>query len=109
MKTILTPQLLGFLIEQGYTHCFSHTEYNENDHTCTITLTPVKTKPELELMAEDFDTFYKITKEPMQMTCGIDDTKVYLNLDLKMDKRTFLMMRAYGVEARQEAGRYALR
>lgn len=108
MKTILTPQLLGFLIEQGYTHCFSHTEYNEADQTCIITLTPVKAKPELQLMPEDFDTFYKITREPLQMTFGIDDTKVYLNLDLKMDKRTFLMMRAYGVEAKQVADKYAL-
>ena len=108
MKTILTPQLLGFLIEQGYTHCFSHTELNEAENTCIITLTPVKAKPELELMAEDFDTFYRITREPMQMTCGIDNTKVYLNLDLKSDKRTYLMMRAYGVETKQGADRYAL-
>ena len=107
MKTILTPQLLGFLIEQGYTHCFSHTEYNEADQTCIITLTPVKAKPNLELMAEDYDTFYKITREPLQMTHGIDSTKVYLNLDLKLDRRTFLIMRAYGVEPKQAIHDYS--
>jgi hypothetical protein len=101
MKTILTPQLLEFLIEQGYTHCFSHSEYDKVNQTRIVTLTPVKAKPDLELMAEDFDTFYKITGEPLQMTLGLEGTKIYLNLDLKMDKRTFLMLRAYGVETEE--------
>ena len=84
MKTILTPHLLGFLIERGYTHCLAKTQVvSKSDATVSITLTPVKVKPQLESMPSGYDTYFKITREPMQMACGIDDTEVYISLDLK--------------------------
>ena len=89
MKTILTPHLLGFLIERGYTYCMAQTQnITKADAYVAITLTPVKIKPELESLPNGYDTFFKITREPMQMACGIDDTEVYISLDLKKDKRS---------------------
>lgn len=91
MKTVLTPHLLGFLIERGYTYCLAKTQTTSKaDATVNITLTPVKIKPGLDNLPVGYDTYFKITREPMQMACGIDDTEVYLSLDLKQEKtRTF--------------------
>jgi len=90
MKTILTPHLLGFLIERGYTYCLAKTQVvSKTDASVNITLTPVKVKPELESMPAGYDTYFKITREPMQMACGIDDTEVYISLDLKQTKSRF--------------------
>jgi hypothetical protein len=87
MKTILTPHLLGFLIERGYTYCLAKTQNTSKaDASVNITLTPVKVKPGLNNLPLGYDTYFKITREPMQMACGIDDTEVYLNLDLKQDR-----------------------
>ncbi len=84
MKTILTPHLLGFLIERGYTHCLAQTQVvSKADASVIITLTPVKVKPELKSLPFGYDTYFKITREPMQMACGIDETVVYISLDLK--------------------------
>lgn len=84
MKTVLTPHLLGFLIERGYTYCLASTKaISKADASVCITLTPVKVKPQLESMPSGYDTYFKITREPMQMACGIDDTEVYISLDLK--------------------------
>jgi len=90
MKTILTPHLLGFLIERGYTYCLAKTQVvSKTDASVNITLTPVKVKPELETMPTGYDTYFKITREPMQMACGIDDTEVYISLDLKQPKSRY--------------------
>lgn len=97
MKTIITPQLLGFLIDQGYTYCYSHTEIVEADHTRVITLTPLKKKSDLKEKLDENSKLNKIRKNPVQMRCNIDHTTVYLNLDLKLDQRTYLMISAYGV------------
>ena len=84
MKTVLTPHLLGFLIERGYTYCLAKTKtISKAEASVSITLTPVKVKPQLESMPSGYDTYFKITREPMQMACGIDDTEVYISLDLK--------------------------
>lgn len=84
MKTVLTPHLLGFLIERGYTYCLAKTQnVSKANASVNITLTPIKIKPQLESMPDDYDTYFKITREPMQMACGIDDTEVYISLDLK--------------------------
>ena len=84
MKTVLTPHLLGFLIERGYTYCLATTKtISKAEASVSITLTPVKVKPQLESMPSGYDTYFKITREPMQMACGIDDTEVYISLDLK--------------------------
>ena len=87
MKTVLTPHLLGFLIERGYTYCLAKTQTTSKaSASVNITLTPVKVKPHLESLPAGYDTYFKITREPMQMACGIDDTEVYISLDLKNSK-----------------------
>ena len=84
MITVLTPHLLGFLIERGYTYCLAKTQnISRVDASVKITLTPIKIKPQLDSMPPGYDTYYKLTREPMQMACGIDDTEVYISLDLK--------------------------
>ncbi|WP_026897791.1 hypothetical protein [Daejeonella oryzae] len=87
MKTILTPHLLGFLIERGYTHCLAKTQsISKSNASVMITLTPVKVKPVLHNLPLGYDTYYKITREPMQMAVGIDDTEVYISLELKQNR-----------------------
>lgn len=87
MKTVLTPHLLGFLIERGYTYCLAKTQnVSKANASVNITLTPIKIKPQLENLPAGYDTYFKITREPMQMACGIDDTEVYISLDLKHGK-----------------------
>jgi hypothetical protein len=97
MKTVLTPHLLGFLIERGYTYCLAQTQtISKAGAYVGITLTPVKVKPELEGMPFGYDTYFRITREPMQMACGIDDTEVYIKLDFKGDKKSLLQQRSAG-------------
>ena len=87
MKTVLTPHLLGFLIERGYTYCLAKTQnVSKANASVNITLTPIKIKPQLESLPSGYDTYFKITREPMQMACGIDDTEVYISLDLRHGK-----------------------
>ena len=87
MKTILTPHLLGFLIERGYTYCLAKTRsISKMNASVRITLTPVKFKPVLQDLPMGYDSYYKITREPMQMASGIDDTEVYISLDLKQSQ-----------------------
>lgn len=97
MKTIITPQLLGFLIDHGYTYCYSHTEIIEADHSRVITLTPLKRKPDLEQTHQEPAGHNKIASQPVQMRCNMDHTTVFLNLDFQLDQRTYLMISAYGV------------
>ncbi len=79
METILTPHALGLLIEQGYTYVLAKTKnVIKKDTSVSITLTPVKNKPRLEELPLEYDTYFKITREPMQMACGIDDTEILL-------------------------------
>jgi hypothetical protein len=79
MKTLLTPQLLGFLIERGYTYCFAKTQALY-DGRVRIMLTPVKGNPELACLPEGQDSCFKITREPMQMAYGIEGTEIYVSL-----------------------------
>ena len=81
MKTHLTPQLLGFLIERGFTYCLSKTLINPDNNSCEIILTPTKEKPDAKNLLPGYDNWYKITREPFQMAGGMDDAEVYLNLD----------------------------
>lgn len=90
MKTPLTPHLLGFLIERGYTYCLAKTRSTSKvNASVIITLTPVKEKPVLENLPAGYDTYFKITREPMQMACGIDDTEIYVSIDLKRNKSRY--------------------
>ncbi|WP_423148256.1 PAS domain-containing protein [Rubrolithibacter danxiaensis] len=74
----LSPQLLGDLIEKGYSHFLVSTSSELN--TEIITLKPVRGKPQLEQLPPGFDTYYKITQEPLAMLCGIEDTKIQVDL-----------------------------
>ncbi|HEY0057081.1 MAG TPA: PAS domain S-box protein [Pedobacter sp.] len=74
MTVPLTPQLLGYLIEKGYAYVLANTTEHEEDGTVTVSLYPVKDRPQLESLPQGFTTYYKITQEPMQMSCGIDNT-----------------------------------
>lgn len=79
MKTLLTPQLLGFLIERGYTFCFAKTQ-NFYDGRVLITLTPIKGNPSLSELPDENNPCFKITREPMQMAYGIKGTEIYVSL-----------------------------
>jgi PAS domain S-box-containing protein len=74
MKIPFTPQLLGDLIEKGYTYVLASTIADAE--TSNLVLKPVREKPNLNRLPEGFNTFYKITREPMQMACGVDDVVI---------------------------------
>ncbi|PWK80355.1 PAS domain S-box-containing protein [Mucilaginibacter oryzae] len=79
MRTPLTSQLLGDLIEKGYNYMLVNTGINQlTADTVDITLTPVKQKPDLDKLPPNFETFYHITREPMQLACGVDGANVYI-------------------------------
>lgn len=92
MKTLLTPHLLGFLIERGFTYCLVQTQIISKPDACAvITLTPVRIKPELKNLSGKYEKLIRITREPMQMALGMQDTEVYINLDFKKDKKLSLL------------------
>lgn len=67
METLLTPQLLGSLLDQGYTYAMAKIEIFTEDELEVISLTPLKEKPGVEDIPEEFHTFYKLTHEPLQL------------------------------------------
>ena len=77
MKIPFTPQLLGNLIEKGYTYVLANTTADvTSEEAENIVLKPVKVKPKLEALPEGFSTFYKLTREPMQLACGVDGVTI---------------------------------
>jgi PAS domain S-box-containing protein len=79
MRTPLTSQLLGDLIEKGYEYVLVKITLNQQaDEAVDITLVPVKEKPELNKLPNGFETFYRITREPMQLACGVDNTSIFI-------------------------------
>ena len=83
MKVPLTPFVLGFLIEQQYAFVLSKTNYSSANGLLDILLTPTQKKPLLKDLPQEYDTYFRITREPMQMTAGIEgaEVSVYLNLE----------------------------
>ncbi|MBB6107598.1 hypothetical protein [Mucilaginibacter lappiensis] len=81
MRSLLTPKLLQFLINQGYRYCLSKTTciFGPDANVCII-LTPVKYIPVLRRLPEKYDTYFKITEEPVQMADGIDETLIIVDL-----------------------------
>jgi PAS domain S-box-containing protein len=72
MKIPFTPQLLGDLIEKGYTYVLASSAASEASADINnIILVPVREKPKLTQLPDGYETFYKITREPMQMVVGI--------------------------------------
>ncbi len=78
MRVPLTPELLGGLIEKGYTHMLVNINNQLTDDAVTITMMPVKQKPALNSLPDGYETFYKITREPMQLACGIDNSNIFI-------------------------------
>jgi PAS domain S-box-containing protein len=76
MKIPFTPQLLGDLIEKGYTYVLASTDDTTSAETDKLVLIPVREKPRLDSLPDGFATFYKITREPMQFACGIDGVTI---------------------------------
>ena len=87
MKIPFTPQLLGDLIEKGYTYLLANTADALPIGTA-ITLKPVREKPSLNNLPEGFETFYRITREPMVMAAGISDTIIMVDYETISDKIT---------------------
>lgn len=82
MKVQLTPPILDYLIEQGYTYCLSRTQsINKGDTEVTITLKPVTGRPRLETLPLGYDTYFNITQEPKQMALGVDGTEILVDLE----------------------------
>jgi PAS domain S-box-containing protein len=89
MKIPFTPQLLGDLIEKGYTYVLASSEVDVSSEQATnILLKPVRSKPQLSNLPESFETFYKITREPMQLACGVDGVLVELDYETSNDNIT---------------------
>ncbi|MDF3076218.1 MAG: hypothetical protein K0S09_107 [Sphingobacteriaceae bacterium] len=78
MEATLTPQLLGELIEKGYKYTAAQT-HNLSNGTIKILLKPLREKPQLTLLPAGFDTYYRITREPLQMACGVDGTSIMVD------------------------------
>jgi PAS domain S-box-containing protein len=76
MKIPFTPQLLGSLIEKGYTYVLASTTADASEGPVNMILKPVREKPKLETLPDGFSTFYKITREPLQLACGVDDVTI---------------------------------
>jgi PAS domain S-box-containing protein len=87
MKIPFTPQLLGDLIEKGYTYLLASTASEPSMQT-VLTLKPVRKKPELYNLPEGYETFYKITREPMVMAAGIAETAILVDYDTINDSIT---------------------
>jgi PAS domain S-box-containing protein len=80
MKIPFTPQLLGDLIEKGYEYVLANTSADDNTDT-TIILKPVREKPHLHSLPQGYETFYKITREPMILACKVSETIVLVDYE----------------------------
>lgn len=81
MQKILTIELLDTLINQGYRYCLSRTTtiVGEDADIC-ITLMPVKHRPLLKTLPENFDTYFRIDAEPLQMAMGVEEAIILVDL-----------------------------
>jgi len=80
MKIPFTPQLLGDLIEKGYQWVLASTSVDASADT-TIILKPVREKPVLVQLPEGYETFYRITREPMLLACNVAGTTVMVDYE----------------------------
>lgn len=79
MEMRLTPELLQFLVEQGYKWSLSKTDFIDlSEARVKITLTPVIDKPVLSRLPMGWDTYFLNNAEPRIMAKGIDDTDIYV-------------------------------
>lgn len=87
MKIPFTPQLLGDLIEKGYTYMLANINADQLTDM-TIVLKPVREKPDLSRLPAGYETFYKITREPMQLACNGIDTIIMVDYETVNDSIT---------------------
>lgn len=87
MKIPFTPQLLGDLIEKGYTYMLANINADQVTDM-TIVLKPVREKPDLSHLPAGYETFYKITREPMQLACNGIDTIIMVDYETVNDSIT---------------------
>jgi PAS domain S-box-containing protein len=87
MKISFTPQLLGDLIEKGYTYMLANINADQLTDM-TIVLKPVREKPDLSHLPTGYETFYKITREPMQLACNGIDTIIMVDYETVNDSIT---------------------
>ncbi|WP_183567573.1 PAS domain-containing protein [Mucilaginibacter sp. SP1R1] len=85
MRIPLNPELLGNLIEQGFTYVLVNVTNGLSNDTIDITMVPIRYKPELNKLPEGYETFYRITREPMQLACGVDSSNIFIEYHT-MDK-----------------------
>jgi PAS domain S-box-containing protein len=86
MTIPLTTRILGYLLERGYTHALAKLVEDDATTTIQITLYPIREKPELAHLPGGYETYYRLTQEPLQMACGIDNgTSVVIDLPLDDD------------------------
>lgn len=82
MNVPFTPQLLGDLIEKDFTYVLASVAFDEADTgNSPIILKPIKAEPVITNLPEGFQTYYKITREPLQMVCGGTDIPILLQYD----------------------------
>ncbi|MBE9584704.1 PAS domain S-box protein [Mucilaginibacter sp. JRF] len=87
MKVALTPQLLGDLIEKGFTHMLASENYEADaSRNAPLILKPLKSAPVLQQLPDGYQTYYRITREPMQMCCGLADIDVWVEYDSNIDE-----------------------
>ncbi|WP_374950772.1 PAS domain-containing protein [Mucilaginibacter sp.] len=88
MQIPFTPQLLGDLIEKGYTFMLADTDADATLDV-TIVLKPVREKPDLANLPAGYDTYYKITREPMLLACNkVSDTTIVVEYETRNETIT---------------------
>ncbi|RYY30690.1 MAG: hypothetical protein EOP41_00065 [Sphingobacteriaceae bacterium] len=81
MEIILTKQLLGTLIKNGYHYFLSKTSSADLQNCVVhITLKPVKVHPLLHRLPGSYQRYYKLSQELLQMAAGT--TGEHITVDL---------------------------
>ncbi len=82
MNVVLTPELIGFLIKQGYKYCLLKTyEHAKAAINLTLILTPLRDKPCQHQLRTDDEAVLAIEREPAWLSEGAEDTLVMMKLD----------------------------
>jgi two-component system, OmpR family, phosphate regulon sensor histidine kinase PhoR len=85
VETLLTSQILGTLIDQGYTYALARSELYADDDIETIRLSPLKEKPQLPELPNGYQTFYKLTHEPLQMLSSGENIRLLVDMEPQID------------------------
>ncbi|GAA4326435.1 hypothetical protein GCM10023149_29250 [Mucilaginibacter gynuensis] len=81
MRILLTPDLLDFLIRQGYRYCLCKTYPPDREKVRrSIVLTPLTQRAWPAGWLMDHDALFDLRREPARMAEGIDDFLVFVNV-----------------------------